>query len=1057
MNRERPATVAHATWAAGALHLWGWDGTEWAPTAWLFGRAIAGGPKRWQTSPASVGSVVRSDLHLPGYDAPVSVPAVRLDAETALFWLHDVLEAHTHSNSHSPGGPDDERAALSDSLVWFARLADLADQLVVSGRIVPVLQPIDGVTYHTAWSPVVDHLVEPVLASFAASMPAVVAFGIGPPDEPDSDRIVDTVLAGFVDDLVRRRLDRSRWRVRLDRDRQPMTVATRLVFGALARRPDAANIDLDDPEIAATVNQVAINQVATVLEHHRRRLLGVPAVRGRLRLIPPADPVEPWQLSIELVDATDPGRWCTAAEVWNDHPAAHELADAPEHQHILIDEIDAVATRITQQIQLHATTAAPDDVLAGDVLAGEHPTLLPDFHNVDQPSSLELDTEQVAEFLALAPAMLEALDIELLGPELLINAPVQVRGQPVPAPPDDRTARFSTETLIEWRLDVDGTPLTETELSRLQQAGATLLHTGHRWVRLDPEAVARARRLLHQRQSRHTRVAPTELLRLTVEGEIITPDAAATSDTTGAAMAALPNWATGLLGLDADQLDEVTEPPGFVGVLRPYQRRGLGWLQMLARSGLGGCLADDMGLGKTATTLAHLSSRPGPHLVVCPLSVVHNWESEAARFTPGLQVRVHHGADRELAELTGDADDGAAHADCLVITTYGLVARDTQLAAIDWSTLVLDEAQMVKNPHTHAARAVRMVPAGQKLALTGTPVENRLGELWSILDIVSPGLLGSQQRFRERYGMPIERHGDAEATARLRRLTAPFILRRTKSDRKLLPELPDKIEQIAFASLTLEQATLYQQVAEQLLEDAAQLSGMERRGRVLAAITRLKQICNHPAHALADGSRLAGRSGKLDRFDELLGDLLELDQRALVFTQFSEMGELLRQHLREHHGLDAAFLNGRVARRRRNQMVERFQDGSAAPVLIISLRAGGTGLNLTAASQVIHYDRWWNPAVEDQATDRAWRIGQGQTVNVHKLVCQGTIEERIGAVIDEKRQLADAVIGSGEGWLSECSTDELAELIRLEHDAPSLAKSRQMRRRAAATAEGRPS
>ena len=357
------------------------------------------------------------------------------------------------------------------------------------------------------------------------------------------------------------------------------------------------------------------------------------------------------------------------------------------------------------------------------------------------------------------------------------------------------------------------------------------------------------------------------------------------------------------------------------------------------------------------------------------------------------------------------------------------------LAAIEWSTVVLDEAQMIKNPATHAARAARRLTARQKLALTGTPVENRLGELWSILDTVNPGMLGSREQFRHRFGKPIERDGDADAAARLRRITQPFVLRRSKADRQLVPDLPDKIEQVAWAGLTREQAVLYQHVVDQLLTDAATTTGMKRRGLVLAALTRLKQICNHPAHVLGDGSRLAGRSGKLARYDELVDELLDVGERALVFTQFREMGELLRRHAAERLQLRVPFLHGGVSRPRRDAMVAGFQAGDGPPLLLVSLKAGGTGLNLTAAGQVIHYDRWWNPAVEDQATDRAWRIGQWRTVVVHKLVCEGTVEERIAALIDEKRALADSVVGSGEAWLSELSTADLRELVRLEHGA----------------------
>jgi SNF2 family DNA or RNA helicase len=497
------------------------------------------------------------------------------------------------------------------------------------------------------------------------------------------------------------------------------------------------------------------------------------------------------------------------------------------------------------------------------------------------------------------------------------------------------------------------------------------------------------------------------------------------------------DWVRELLaGLPDEELEETQESPEFVGELRHYQRRGLSWLQFLAKLGLGGVLADDMGLGKTATTLAHLLERPGPHLVICPLSVVRNWKRESERFTPKLDVVIHHGATRSKTLASPDSELFVTNPERqLVITTYGLLPRDLEhLGSIKWSTVVLDEAQMVKNPNTKAAKAVRLLDAEQKLALTGTPVENRLSELWAILDAVNPGLLGSLTKFRDKFGTPIERHHDLEAAARLRRMTQPFILRRTKADKRLLPDLPDKIEQIAYAKLTKEQATLYQKIVDQLLHDAEQESGMKRRGLVLAALMRLKQVCNHPAHALKDGSRLAGRSGKLTRFDELVTDLLDQGERALVFTQFREMGELLRQHISEQFGFDAPFLHGGVTRTRRDSMVDEFQDGSGPPLLLISLKAGGTGLNLTAASQVIHYDRWWNPAVEDQATDRAWRLGQLRTVNVHKLVCEGTVEERIGQVIDDKRKLADAVVGTGEAWLSELSTNDLRDLVVLEQD-----------------------
>jgi hypothetical protein len=832
------------------------------------------------------------------------------------------------------------------------------------------------------WRPLADPILAEALDALAASAPPVCL--------PDEETVAD-VHAALVDGLARDRLATRLWRPDLAPGRSPATAAVRSVFRALAG---------PDPIVrgGAATHLGAVDELAARLERHHRRALGEPGLLPRLRLIVPDDPFDAWEVAIELVDELDPGRWCAAADVWQRAPLALELAGRDEHLDLLAHEVVETARRVSEVVDVLGALATQPE-----------------------PSSAELDVDEADDFLDQAPAELARIGIELIGPERLVRADVDVRGRATPAPASDRQGGFGRDAIVEWAMvvaDDDGpAALSAAEIARAEASGATLLHTGRRWVRIDPAALRRARRRLDDHLREHTRVDALTLLRLVGESEIAGGGA---------------GWTAELLdGLPDERLEEAHEPPAFRGELRHYQRRGLAWFRFLDRLGLGGCLADDMGLGKTATALAHLLGRPGPHLVVCPLSVVHNWESEAARFTPTLRVVVHHGAERSRGD---DSDDEGRLAEAdVVVTTYGLLPRDlVHLAEINWSTVVLDEAQMIKNPATHAARAARRLRAGQKVALTGTPVENRLAELWSILETVNPGMLGSREQFRHRFAKPIERNGDTDAAARLRRVTQPFVLRRSKADRKLVPDLPDKIEQIAYAGLTREQAVLYQHVVDQLLTDAATTSGMKRRGLVLAALTRLKQICNHPAHALGDGSRLSGRSGKLARYDELVDELLDVGERALVFTQFREMGELLRRHAAERLQLRVPFLHGGVSRPRRDAMVADFQAGKGPPLLLVSLKAGGTGLNLTAAGQVIHYDRWWNPAVEDQATDRAWRIGQWRTVVVHKLVCEGTVEERIATLIDEKRALADAVVGSGEAWLSELSTAELRELVRLE-------------------------
>jgi hypothetical protein len=988
MSRERAVHVAQGTWRSGSLHIWGWNGDSTASAAWLYGgfghNRWSGAENGWHDTPASYGELSRIELELPS-GRRQSVPSVRLDPYGAAVWLSDT--------------PTDDE--LSASLAWFARLSALAVAHVTGGRLAPTI--VDEGPFTVArWKPVVHHETELTLAAFDASAPPICRNG--------TRATASEMLTALVDGLARSLLHSMVWKPDLGRQRSAHVQVLRAVFTALAR---------NDAVVRGGTSEFhhELELVRGLLDRHGERLAGRPVFAPRVRLTIPEDAGDPWEVTLEVYDELDPGRWCTADDVWNGSSVALDLARDERHLPRLQELVTELATTLAQHIPGLAD------------LAAEH-----------EPCGVELDHTAADDFLDIAPHELALRGIALIGPEHLVAAKVSVRGRATPAPVDDRRQRFGVEALVAWSAVVDDTPISDADLARAEAAGARLLHTGNRWVRIDPAGLRRARTVLSEHRRDHASLDAVSLLRLasgsegragaTTRGATAGPVDDRFDASVDEVLDGTDGWVDDLLaGLPDDRLEEVHEAGTFKGELRHYQRRGLAWMQFLARLGLGGCLADDMGLGKTATTLAHLVERPGPHLVVCPLSVVHNWEAESARFTPSLRVVVHHGAERQRS---GPALFGLDDAD-LVVTTYGLVARDLDsLTPVAWSTLVLDEAQMVKNPTTKAARAVRQLRAAQKLALTGTPVENRLSELWAILDAVNPGLLGSQQRFRERFGTPIERYADPAAAERLRRLTQPFVLRRTKADRRLLPDLPDKIEQIAFAQLTREQAALYQQVVDQLLHDAAHEEGMRRRGRVLAALTRLKQVCNHPAQALRDGSRLAGRSGKLNRFDELVTELLDVDERALVFTQFREMGDLLQQHVRAHFHIDAPFLHGGASRGQRDRMVAEFQAGTGPPLLLVSLRAGGTGLNLTAASQVIHYDRWWNPAVEDQATDRAWRIGQHRTVNVHKLVCEGTVEERIGQVIDDKRLLADAAIGTGEAWLTELDTDDLRDLVALD-------------------------
>ncbi|MYS72515.1 ATP-dependent helicase, partial [Streptomyces sp. SID5926] len=469
-------------------------------------------------------------------------------------------------------------------------------------------------------------------------------------------------------------------------------------------------------------------------------------------------------------------------------------------------------------------------------------------------------------------------------------------------------------------------------------------------------------------------------------------------------------------------------PPGLHATLRDYQSRGLAWLDLMTSLGLGGCLADDMGLGKTVTVIAlHLRrARTEPTLVVCPASLLGNWQREINRFAPGVPVRRFHGPDRTLDDLTGG----------FVLTTYGTMrSAATTLAEQPWGMVVADEAQHVKNPYSATAKALRTIPSPARVALTGTPVENNLSELWALLDWTTPGLLGPLKSFRARHARAVENGEDDQAVERLARLIRPFLLRRRKSDPGIVPELPPKTETDHPVPLTREQAALYEAVVRESMLAIEEAEGIGRRGLVLKLLTSLKQICDHPAlflkeeHPPGGADRMTARSGKLALLDELLDTVLAEDGSVLVFTQYVGMARLITSHLAAR-AVPVDLLHGGTPVPERERMVDRFQSG-ATPVLVLSLKAAGTGLNLTRAGHVVHFDRWWNPAVEEQATDRAYRIGQTQPVQVHRLITEGTVEDRIAEMLQSKRALADAILGSGESALTELTARELSDLVSL--------------------------
>ncbi|MEU9508776.1 DEAD/DEAH box helicase [Micromonospora sp. NPDC048170] len=636
------------------------------------------------------------------------------------------------------------------------------------------------------------------------------------------------------------------------------------------------------------------------------------------------------------------------------------------------------------------------------------------------PDALTPTAAQVVDLATGAAARLAAEGVDVHWPagldrdltaSAVLRAPVRrADGPGLLAEPGDLA--------LHWRLSLHGTPLTPAELALLADAHRPVVRLRERWVLVPPELARRAR------EPRAGSLAAMPALRAAltgvthVDGERVEVRA--------------EGWLADAVRrlTDGAAAPPVPVPGGLAATLRDYQRHGLRWLAGLTALGLGGCLADDMGLGKTVTLIAlhlHRQADPataGPTLVLCPASLLGNWEREIRRFAPGTPVRRFHGPERTLDGLDGG----------FVLTTWATLRRDAaRLSARRWPLLAADEAQHVKNPHSETAAALRTIPAAARVALTGTPVENDLTDLWAILDWSTPGLLGTLTEFRARWVKPVQTDRDPDAGRELARLVGPFLLRRRKSDPGIAPELPAKTETDQPVALTAEQAALYQACVTELLEAIAGADGFARHGLVVKLLTALKQICNHPAQYLREAApRLAGRSGKLDLLDELLDAILPAGGAVLVFTQYVAMARLLHRHLTDR-GVAALLLHGGLTVAARDDLVRRF-DAGEAPVFLLSLRAAGTGLNLTRADHVVHYDRWWNPAVEDQATDRAYRIGQTRPVQVHRLIAEGTVEDRVAALLAGKRELAEAVLDVGPAALAALSDTELARLVALGGD-----------------------
>jgi SNF2 family DNA or RNA helicase len=693
-----------------------------------------------------------------------------------------------------------------------------------------------------------------------------------------------------------------------------------------------------------------------------------------------------------------------------------------------------------------------------------------------------LTEEEAWMFLTEASETLVALDVEILLPswwQAMKSANLKVKAS-LKGTGSHRPSFVGLQAMLDfnWRFSMNGVDLSEEEFRGLVEEKRRLVYIRGRWVKLDPQFIRQIQDLMKQAEKEGLHI------RDLLEQELIEGSASEDQLENPKAFARIQielnqQWKRMVKQLaEIKEIPEMAVPDSLVGELRPYQQLGMSWLWFLRQYGFGACLADDMGLGKTVQLIAYLlmvmeqdvvsdaeacvgsaehvdgkqmkggkvavtsggrRAKDGEDapakiptkaaLIICPTSVLGNWQKELERFAPSMEVYLHYGSNRLKEEAFSEKVKNVE----VVLTSYGLSHLDTnEFGGMVWSTIAIDEAQNIKNPGTKQSRAVRRLRGRHHIALTGTPMENRLSELWSIFDFTNHGYLGSLGQFQKKFVIPIEKDEKKEKVHDLQSLIRPFLLRRTKKDEEVALNLPDKLEQKEYCPLTTEQASLYEQLVQDTFEQIEKLTGFERKGLILQMLSRLKQLCNHPALYLKEKSaerKLVDRSNKLEKLEELVDAVLEQDESCLIFTQYIEMGEMIRSLLKVKFGIDVPFLNGSVPKAQRDAMIERFQAGEF-PVFLLSLKAGGTGLNLTAANHVIHYDRWWNPAVENQATDRAYRIGQQRFVHVHKLICTGTLEEKIDAMLEKKKYLNDQIIQS-ENWITELSTDELKDLVYL--------------------------
>jgi len=945
------------------------------------------------------------------YLQPWQVEGFCLNPHEAIQFLRSLPLNITHG----------EDSFLAGDLRFWSQVARWSLDLISRSKFLPKIQrQADGTTI-AGWQVLLDSAVDGTrLEKFAAKMPLAgrtyqeIGSGFVSVELPKTPQeLILEFLNNTIDVQVRQMLGSQAIM-------EPRVMATLppVVRQWLQALTSASNTVVADG-IGIERLEAALKAWTMPLQY---QLAGKTRFRTCFQLHPPEPGKTTWTLAYLLQATDDPEFLLDAATIWQN--PVEQLT----YQNRTIDQ--------PQETFLRGLGLASRLYGAMSSDKGQSP-YAPSLET-EYPQSCELNPIQAYEFIKSVIWRFEDNGLGVILPPTLNNREGLANrlGLKITAETSKKQKeRLGLQSLLnfQWQLAIGGQTISKAEFDRLVALNSPLVEINGEWVELRPQDIKTAQTFFASRKEQMALSLEDALRLSTGDTQVIEKLPVVSFEASGALqelIGALTN---------NQEITPLPTPAGFQGKLRPYQERGAAWLAFLERWGLGACLADDMGLGKTIQFIAfllHLKEQnvlEKPTLLVCPTSVLGNWEREVKKFAPSLKVMQYHGDKRPK----GKAFVEAVKKHDLIITSYSLIHRDVKsLQTLSWQAIVLDEAQNVKNPDAKQSQAVRQLDATFRIALTGTPVENRLQELWSILDFLNPGYLGNKQFFQRRFAMPIEKYGDAASLNQLRSLVQPFILRRLKTDREIIQDLPEKQEMTVFCGLTTEQAALYQQAVDTSLVEIESADGLQRRGMILALLTKLKQICNHPAQYLKESTLAQHNSGKLQRLEEMLDVAISEGDRALIFTQFAEWGKLLKPHLEKQLGREIFFLYGSTSKKQREEMVDRFQhDPQGPPIMILSLKAGGVGLNLTRANHVFHFDRWWNPAIENQATDRVFRIGQTRNVQVHKFVCTGTLEEKIHDMIESKKQLAEQVVSAGEEWLTELDTDQLRNLLILDRNA----------------------